>query len=46
MEWIRDCFKLATKIHLEGEYRILIVDGHASHVTNDFIKFTQEYKIV
>lgn len=25
---------------------MLIVDGHASHVTNEFIKFTREHKIV
>ncbi len=25
---------------------MLIVDGHATHVTNKFIKFTQEHKIV
>ena len=25
---------------------MLIVDGHTSHITNKFIKFTQEYKIV
>lgn len=28
------------------EYWTLIVDGHASHVTNEFIKFTREHKIV
>ena len=46
MEWMRDCLEPATKIHPRDEYRMLIVDGHASHVTNEFIKFTQEPKIV
>ena len=33
-------------IHFQDEYRMLIVDGHAPHVTNKFIKFTKENKIV
>ncbi len=43
MEWMRDCWEPATKIQLQSKYRMLIVDGHVSHVTNEIIKFTQKY---
>ena len=43
---MRDYFELAIRRYLQGEYRILIVDGHASHVSNEFIRFTHEHKIV
>ena len=41
MEWMRDYFELETRNYLRGEYRMLIVDGHASHVLNEFIQFAQ-----
>ena len=41
IEWMWDCFEPATKIHLQSEYQMLIIDGYASHVTNEFIKFIQ-----
>lgn len=43
---MRDCFEPATRRYLQGEHRMLIVDGHASHVSNEFIRFTREHKIV
>ena len=43
---MRDCFKPTTRAYLRGEYRILIVDGHAFHVSTEFIRFTREHKIV
>lgn len=43
---MRDCFEPATRLYLQGEYRMLIFDGHASHVSNDFIRFTREHKTV
>ena len=46
MEWIRNCFEPETRSYLRGEYRMLIVDGHASHVSTEFIRFAQEHKIV
>ncbi len=32
--------------HLWGEYWLLIVDGHASHLSTEFITFTQANKII
>ena len=37
MEWMRDCFEPETKHCLRGDYRMLIVDGHASYVSTEFI---------
>ena len=46
MEWIRDCFHPETKDCLRGDYRMFIVDGHASHISTEFIRFVREHKIV
>ena len=46
MKWMRDCFEPTTRAYLRGEYRMLIVDGHASHVSTEFIRFTREHKII
>ncbi len=46
IEWLKDCFEPATRTELRGEYRLLIVDGHASHVSNEFIKFVKANKII
>ena len=46
IEWLKDYFEPATRAELQGEYRLLIVDGHASHVSNKFIKFVKANKII
>ena len=43
---MRDCFEPETKHCLCNDYRMLIVDGHASHVSTEFIQFVRENKIV
>ena len=43
---MRDCFEPETKHCLHGDYQILIFDGHASHVSADFIQFPRKHKIV
>ncbi len=43
---MHDCFEPEIRSYLCGEYQILIVDGHASHLSTEFIRFTQEHKIV
>ncbi len=37
--WLRDCFDPATQEKAAGKPRVLICDGHGSHVTGGFIKF-------
>ena len=46
IEWIEECFESAIRSHLFGQYYLLIVDGHASHLSTEFIKFTQANKII
>ena len=41
LEWLRRCFEPETREKADGKWRVLIVDGHGSHVTDDFI--TQAY---
>ena len=46
IEWMEECFGPATRSNLLGQYCLLIVDGHASHVSTEFIKFTRANKII
>ncbi len=39
IECIRNCFEPETRSYFRGEYRILIVDGHSSHVSTEFVQF-------
>ncbi len=43
---MRDCFELEIRSYLRGEYRVLIGDGHSSHVSTEFIRFAPEHKIL
>ena len=43
---MEECFELFTRSYLWGEYRLLIIDGHASHMSTKFITFTQANKII
>jgi hypothetical protein len=45
-EWISRCYEPQTRPDNENEWRMLIVDGHASHVTTKAIKFCLNHKIV
>jgi len=45
-EWLRDCFDKHTKQKAAGRYRLLILDGHGSHVTLEFIQQAWESRIV
>ena len=46
VEWFKRCFDPESKKHQKGEYRLLILDGHASHVSTEVIKFCTENKII
>ena len=46
LEWLRRCFEPSTREKAEGGWRILILDGHGSHVTLDFIRHCRQHKIV
>src|SRR2546423_978947 len=46
LEWLRRCFEPGTREKANGRWRILILDGHGSHITLDFIKHCRDYKII
>jgi len=46
LEWIQRVFEPATREKAGGKARILICDGHGSHVSADFVGFCIQHKIV
>ncbi|SJX66657.1 related to transposase [Sporisorium reilianum f. sp. reilianum] len=45
-EWLHNCFDKHTREKAHGNYRLLILDGHGSHVTILFIQQAWELRIV
>ena len=45
LQWLEHCFEKETS-NQKGEYRMLILDGHASHVTTAAIQFCVDHKIL
>lgn len=43
--WLREVFEPSTK-NTSGVYRLLILDGHGSHLTNAFNAYCSDHKIV
>ena len=46
VSWLKDVFDRETKAKARQSYRLLILDGHGSHVTMDFIEFCDANKIL
>ena len=46
LEWFKQCFEPETRRCKVGKYRLLILDGHSSHVTSDAINFCVENDII
>lgn len=44
--WLTKHFDIHTSKRQQGEYRMLILDGHESHCTLEFIEFCVERKII
>jgi len=44
--WLKKHFDVETTKRLHGEYRLLILDGHESHCTLEFIEYAVEKKII
>ncbi len=38
-EWLEKCFKFSIQENLAGKNRLLIIDGHESHLTVCFLRF-------
>jgi DDE superfamily endonuclease len=46
LKWLKNCFEPATRGKAGGRTRMLISDGHESHVSPDFSAFCMEHNIV
>jgi len=46
MYWLTRCFEPETRDKAAGEYRLLIYDGHDSHITGPFIAHCIDHKII
>ena len=46
LAWLQQVFDRSTKAKARSSYRLLVLDGHGSHVTMDFIKYCDEHKIL
>jgi hypothetical protein len=46
LQWLRRCFEPCTREKANGKTRLLICDGHGSHVTPEFIIHCMFYNIV
>lgn len=46
LAWLENCFQPTTARIAGGSKRLLILDGHGSHVTADFIDFCLKNKII
>ena len=45
LHWLKEVFDLHTR-HTQGVYRLLILDGHESHVSIDFMTYCEQHKII
>ncbi|KAL6153674.1 hypothetical protein ACJBU6_06979 [Exserohilum turcicum] len=46
LAWLQQVFDRSTKAKARSSYRLLVLDGHGSHITMDFIKYCDEHKIL
>ncbi|SAM82250.1 uncharacterized protein UBRO_20994 [Ustilago bromivora] len=46
LHWLKDCFDKHTKQRAQGKYQLLILDGHGSHITAEFIQQARDSHIV
>ena len=46
LRWLKEMFEPHSKTHSTGAKRLLILDGHGSHLTADFDAFCKEHAII
>jgi hypothetical protein len=46
LHWLKEVFERQTRRHASTGYRLLLLDGHGSHVTMDFINYCHDHKIL
>ena len=45
-QWIEECFDKSTREKADDEYRLLICDGHDSHISAQFVRYCINHKII
>ena len=45
LDWLKIVFEPYTALYLQGTYQLLLMDGHDSHISTEFIKYAQSKKI-
>jgi len=45
-QWVKICFDASTRDKAKGQYRLLLCDGHDSHVSAQFVRYCLNNKIV
>ena len=43
--WLRKCFEVATKEKANGKRRLIICDGHDSHISGAFMRYCYDNNI-
>ena len=46
MGWLKRVFEPSTRNKANGNYRIIILDGHHSHLTPEFMEYCTEHRII
>jgi hypothetical protein len=46
LEWLEQCFEPETSKGQKGKYRLLLWDGHSSHISPAAIRFCVDHKII
>ena len=46
LAWLKQVFERETRRYASTGYRLLLLDGHGSHVTTEFIEYCHEHKIL
>jgi len=45
LSWLKNCFEPATREKASGKTRLLLCDGHESHVTSEFVTYCIQHNI-
>jgi len=45
LEWLKH-FDLHTREHIVSHWRLLVLDGHCSHTSQEFIRYCEDHKII
>jgi hypothetical protein len=46
LNWLQETFEPFSKMHTKGQYRMLVLDGHGSHISPEFDRYCIQNKII